>query len=109
MREQTTHTGLIWIKKHVAADGSLLIAACDESLLDSSQQQGDIVLECPSSFFKGELVSVETLQPFFVKAMYFNLVGELCVRFAVDAKLATDDDCRSVQGIPYLYISRFSG
>ncbi|MFO8110858.1 MAG: DUF424 family protein [Thermoplasmata archaeon] len=83
-----------------------LLAACDEGLLGKKYREGEMILDIKESFYGGDLVEKMSLKDHIKEASIINLVGETCVRAAVDMGMGSEEDIIEVEGIPHLQVVR---
>ena len=86
--------------------GEVMLAACDEGLLDKKFEEGELQLQVHSSFYDGHRVDEEGLIAQLGNSTIANLVGELVVKCAIEAGLVTEDCIIRIQGIPHVQIVR---
>ncbi len=90
----------IYIKIHKIG-GEVILAACDKELLGKKFRQGIVVLYVKESFYKGELVDEEGLKAAMKFATIMNLVGERCVKIALEEGYIDEDLILYVEGVPH--------
>ena len=95
------------VKKHVNA-GRLVLAACDNSLINKRFEDSGMVLDLASLFYKGEIMSETEFAALIKKAHTLNLVGKDAVGFLIGLGVGDEKKVKSVAGIPHLQII-FSG
>ncbi len=83
-----------------------LLAACDEGLLGKIFTQGEIHLDVKETFYGGDLVEDISLEDKLKEATIINLVGENCVKKAIEMGLGYEEDIIEVEDVPHLQIFR---
>ncbi|MFW5746523.1 MAG: DUF424 domain-containing protein [Nanoarchaeota archaeon] len=91
-------------KRHTSPAGELIIAACDESCLGSTFEEGSMQLDCSRQFFGGEEIDASTLSKLLKKAKTANLIGEETVAAAKQANMI--DDVKMIDSVPYAHLYR---
>ena len=86
--------------------GEVMLAACDEGLLDKKFEEGELQLQVHSSFYDGYRVDKEGLIAQLGNSTIANLVGELVVKCAIEAGLVTEECIIRIQGVPHVQIVR---
>ncbi len=90
----------IYIKFHKMGE-EVILAACDKELLGKKFKEGIVVLYVKESFYKGELVDEEGLKNAMKYATIMNLVGERCVKIAIEEGYVDEDMVLYVEGVPH--------
>lgn len=72
----------VYVKVHKISN-DIIVAICDEKVLDMEFHKGKLKLHTNVSFYKGKLVNVEDLEPFFASASILNIVGTDSVNKAI--------------------------
>jgi len=91
---------MIAIRIHVR-DGERLLAACDEELLGMTFTEGEMRLRVSEIFYKGEIVTEETLRERMRNVTMMNLVGERAVSVALEFGYVTNDATVSIGGVKH--------
>ncbi len=91
------------VNKHVNA-GRLVLAACDNSLINKRFEDSGVVLDLTSSFYKGEKMSETEFAALIKKAHILNLVGKETVGFLISLGVGDKKSVKNVAGIPHLQI-----
>lgn len=86
------------------SQGRLLLALCDETLINKKIEEGDLVLDLTSGFFKGERVDVSVIVPLIKKAYIINAVGKEATRLLVKKKVITKEEILSIKKVPYVQV-----
>ncbi len=89
------------IKRHVAQNGFLTLAVCDQELLGKKFEEGKLQLDLSSSYYKGELFNEEELLQFMKKAYLTHLVGKLCIAMMIKHQFLSAKDVKFISGIPH--------
>ena len=76
------------------------VACCDENLLNQCFTEGNLKIEIKSSFFGGDLLSIEQAIEILKEASYFNIVGENITNMAIALQLLPKDGVRKINNIP---------
>jgi len=92
--------GKIYIKIHRMRN-EVILAACDSDLIGKVFREGSIILNVKEDFYKGKLVSDEEFRELLQMATIMNLVGERCVKIALEEGYIDEDRILRVQGIPH--------
>jgi hypothetical protein len=87
-------------------NGEVMLAACDEGLLDKKFEEGELQLQVYSSFYDGNRVDEDSLIAQLGNSTIANLVGERVVNCALEAGLVTEDCIIRIQGVPHVQIFR---
>ena len=90
--------------KTYSQNGEVIVAACDEGLLDQTFEEGELHLQVHSSFYDGNRVDEEELLQHLNNSTSANLVGENVINSAIKAGLISDDCIIRIQGIPHAQI-----
>ncbi len=96
---------MIYVKIY-RVQGEILLAACDEELLGKSFREGELKLNVKEKFYKGEKVEESALEELLRKATIANLVGERCVKKAVELGYVDESRILKIEGIPHAQIAR---
>ena len=94
----------IIVKKHIAQNGFLTLAICDENLLGKKFEEGKLQLDLTSSFYKGNVLEETEILQLMNKAYISNLVGKLCIDMAIKNQLISENDVKQINGIAYANI-----
>lgn len=82
----------------------LLLAVCDEDILGKYFEEGELVLDIKSDFYGGRLVVKEEYSRLLDESTIVNLVGENCIKIAVDDGHVDNERILRVQGVPHAQI-----
>ena len=91
------------VKKHVNG-GRLVLAACDNSLINKRFEDSGMVLDLTSTFYKGEKMSETEFTALIKKAHILNVVGKETVGFLIGLGVGDEKKVKCVAGIPHLQI-----
>lgn len=86
--------------------GERMLAACDESLLGETFEEGNMVLDVTESFYGGEIIEAEELKDKFAASTIANLVGEESVKTALEEGFGFEENVLKIEDIPHLQIVR---
>ncbi|MDG6928778.1 MAG: DUF424 family protein [Nitrososphaerota archaeon] len=87
---------------------SLMVNVCDAELLGRRVEEGGLNVVIDESYFAGELVDDGTAIASLRNCGIANLVGERIVAKAVSERLADPNAIRTIGGVPFLMIYKFS-
>ncbi len=90
----------IYVKIHRMRD-EVILAACDSDLVGKVFREGQIVLNVKEEFYKGKLVNEDEFKELLPMATIMNLVGENCVKIALEEGYIDEDRILWVQGVPH--------
>ncbi len=89
-----------WVKLHPAGR-DIILAVCDMELIEKSFEEGELRITVYRQFYGGAAVSEEGLEEHMRRATTMNLVGERCVRKAVELGWVDSENIIRIQGIPH--------
>ena len=95
--------GFFYAKIH-HAEGKVLVAICDEELLDKEFREGELVLSIPSSFYRGERVNLRRAIELILEADIAVVTGRRIVQALIKAGLATPESVLNIGGQLHLQI-----
>lgn len=78
-----------------------LVAMCDEALLGTTLQEGDIVFNVSEEFYGGDLVDIATCLEHMKAATIINMIGEDTVKAAIEAGIVHENSVLYIQGQPH--------
>jgi hypothetical protein len=84
----------------------LLIGACDEGLIGKKYKEGKLHLHVDKHFYGSEKITKESLKKYLKDATIANLVGETCVKIAINMGLVDPSCVIYIQGIPHAQMVR---
>ncbi|MBY9016174.1 MAG: DUF424 family protein [Candidatus Lokiarchaeota archaeon] len=89
----------VYLKIHRRSDIET-IACCDEVLLNQVFTEGNLRIEITSTFFGGDLLSIDKAIEILRGASCFNIVGEKITNMAVAQKIISKEGVRKINSIP---------
>ena len=90
------------LKVHEGADGSRVIAVCDDDLLGKRFEEKNLRLDLSTEFYNGERKEGETLLKEIRKGRcHLNIAGEHSVDFCAKNHLIEKKNTIKVDGIPH--------
>lgn len=96
---------MIYVKLHQTEHSSVVVAMCDEGLIDKVLDDGKVFMDIKqySGFYKGELVSKEDAKTMLEgkKVHSANVVGDEAVDVAVSKAIIEGSSILQVNGVPY--------
>lgn len=94
-----------WVKVHHSRTGEVVVAACDEELLERNLKIiKDFSVEVSRAFYGGVLVGEEELQNYLKQGTIVNLLGEYVVEYALNHGLIVEKAIVRVGGVPHVQI-----
>lgn len=78
-----------------------ILAACDEQLVGSLFEEGNLRLDVQESFYKGPTVDKQTLAMMMGSCTIGNFVGEATIATAIEAGIISDANVATVSGVPH--------
>jgi len=84
----------------------VLVAVCDADLLGKTLEGGRVPFKVSESFYKGELMEVETSLDFIKRGTIVNVVGKKVVEAAIEARLVHPEAVLYIGQIPHAQIVR---
>ena len=84
----------------------LLIGACDENLLGKQYKEGKFHLNIDKNFYGTNKITKESLKKYLKDATIANLVGETCIKIAINMGLIDQSNVIHIQGIPHAQMVR---
>ena len=96
---------MIYFKRYKTEHGDI-IAMCDEELIGKIIKDGKIEIDLDkySSFYKGELLKEEDVEALIGDIYSANIVGERSTKIIIKRGLASENDVRKVNGIPFVQL-----
>jgi len=83
------------------AQGKVIVAICDEEILGKIFEHDCLILDLSADFYKGNKESEQITREIMKKADNLNLVGEKTIQIALDEKIITKGNIRTIQNIPF--------
>jgi uncharacterized protein len=81
--------------------GEVLVACCDDELLDKKLSEGDINIHISRRFYGGEKVDADGLSKALTEATVANLMGDAVVGLAIEKGLVEESGVVEVCGIKH--------
>ena len=97
--------GIVW-KIHSQGD-KLLIAMCDEAVLDKHLKLENLDVWVNPRFFNGSLFNAEEFEKLLPKVFSINAFGERAVKFLIDKGLVDPSQIRVIDNVPHAIIVLF--
>jgi hypothetical protein len=91
------------VKKHVNA-GRLVLAVCDNSLINKRFENSGIVLDLTSKFYRGRKMTKSEFVTLVKKAYIINAVGVGVVGFLINLGVCDSGEVKTLTKIPYIQI-----
>jgi hypothetical protein len=88
----------------VKSQGTILVAACDRTLLGKTFREGRLKLDVLPSFYQGVASTIEETMQALESASIGNLVGELVVTAAIEKGFVSPEAVIKIAGIPHAQI-----
>ncbi len=79
----------------------VMIAACDALLLGKILREGEIEFEVSEKFYADIVGDEEMLKKHLEMATIGNLVGDGCVKIAINMGLVDEDNILMIDGVPH--------
>lgn len=83
---------------------NVLLAICDEELLGKTLRDGKIVFNISADFYKGRKLSVDQAVSMIKNSTIINLVGNECVKKAIEIGYLHPDAVLKIEGISHAQI-----
>ncbi|MBK5133177.1 DUF424 family protein [Candidatus Bathyarchaeota archaeon] len=83
---------------------NVLLAICDEALLGKTLRDGKIVFKVSADFYKGRKISVDYAVSMIKNSTIINLVGNECVKKAIEIGCLHPDAVLKIEGISHAQI-----
>ena len=94
-----------WVKIHHSRTGEIVVAVCDEELIERKLTlQGGVKVSVSKAFYGGVLIEVEELEKYIQQGTIINLLGQKAVETVIKMGLARHDAVVKIDGIPHLQI-----
>ncbi len=90
----------IFLKKHVQGK-NIVVAAADEEIIGKEFRENNKKLSVSTSFYRGELLEIESAVEILKKARNINIVGQKIVGAAIEARIIHELAVLTIQGIPH--------
>ena len=95
-----SHTNSICMKVYRIGN-DVLLAACDAELIGKTLRSGEIEFKVSEKFYKEVIGDEELLKKNLSLATIGNLVGERCVRCAIEMGLVNPENVIKIDCIPH--------
>ena len=89
------------IKEHKSPDGKTTVAVCDTELLGEVFEEGDLILDLSSEFYKGTEIEAKDAGDLLRNADAVNIVGAKSIKVALDEEIIDAENVKEINGIPY--------
>jgi len=93
----------MYIKINQSND-AVVVALCDEYLINKTFEEGQLQLKVTEIFYKGEKKSEEEIIKILKGSNNINIVGEESIRFALDNNLINKDSIIRIANIPHAQV-----
>jgi len=85
----------------------VLLAICDEELLGKTLREGKIVFKISEDFYKGKKISVDQAVSMIENSTIINLIGNECVKKAIENGYVHPEAVLKIEGISHVQIMKF--
>ena len=85
----------------------VLLAICDEELLGKTLREGKIVFKISEDFYKGNKISVDQAVSMIENSTIINLIGNECVKKAIENGYVHPEAVLKIEGISHAQIMKF--
>lgn len=85
----------------------VLLAICDEELLGKTLRDGKIVFKISEDFYKGKKISVDQAVSMIENSTIINLIGNECVKKAIENGYVHPEAVLKIEGISHAQIMKF--
>lgn len=86
---------------------NVLLAICDEELLGKTLREGKIVFKISEDFYKGKKTSIEQAVSMIENSTIINLIGNECVKKAIENGYVHPEAVLKIEGISHAQIMKF--
>jgi len=86
---------------------NVLLAICDEELLGKTLREGKIVFKISEDFYKGKKISVDQAVSMIENSTIINLIGNECVKKAIENGYVHPGAVLKIEGISHAQIMKF--
>ncbi len=86
---------------------NVLLAICDEELLGKTLREGKIVFKISEDFYKGKKISVDQAVSMIENSTSINLIGNECVKKAIENGYVHPGAVLKIEGISHAQIMKF--
>ncbi|MHC1605591.1 MAG: DUF424 domain-containing protein [Candidatus Methanofastidiosia archaeon] len=84
----------------------LIVAICDEEVLDREFKEGNVKLCANKSFYNGKLVDINELEYFMISATILNIIGKNSVEKAITLGLVDEKNVLKIGGTVHAQMIR---
>ena len=85
-----------------------LINICDVDLIGRTLNEGKLEMHISRDYFAGQIVDSAEALRLMQESSIINLAGEKAVEIALTNKLGAEKAVRTIEGVPFLMIYKFS-
>ena len=85
----------------------VLLAICDEELVGKTLREGKIVFKISEDFYKGKKISVDQAVSMIENSTIINLIGNECVKKAIENGYVHPEAVLKIEGILHAQIMKF--
>ncbi len=96
----------MYMKIHRGPDGTILVAACDRELLNTTLTHGDLEVRIDEGFYGNRETSEEELKAALADASTINLMGRKVVSLATRIGLVNENGCMIIGNVPHAQVYR---
>ena len=86
---------------------NVLLAICDEELLGKTLREGKIAFKISEDFYKGKKISVDQAVSMIENSTIINLIGNECVKKAIENGFVHPEAVLKIEGISHAQIMKF--
>lgn len=86
---------------------NVLLAICDEELLGKTLREGKVVFKISEDFYKGKKISVDQAVSMIENSTIINLIGNECVKKAIENGFVHPEAVLKIEGISHAQIMKF--
>jgi hypothetical protein len=83
---------------------NILLAICDANLLGKTLKEGKIVFKITNEFYKGMKISVDQAVTMIENSTNVNLIGNSCVKKAIENGFVHPEAVIKIEGISHVQI-----
>jgi len=83
-----------------------VLAVCDKELIGKTLEDGKICFTVSESFYGGRLIGEEELSGLLGEHDNINLIGERCVKAALEKGLIREGSIIRIKGVPHAQVFR---
>ena len=86
---------------------NVLLAICDKELLGKTLREGKIVFKISEDFYKGKKISVDQAVSMIENSTIINLIGNECVKKAIENGFVHPEAVLKIEGISHAQIIKY--